>query len=334
MTKGATSKASVSIRLRVAGRFSMLAALWMTALVPLSCAKVGDPLPPLYRQLPPVNNLRIVQTGATSVSLLFGPPAPETGELEILRSCGAPLEPDSKPYARVLREEFQSVPGSKMLRADDPAPISGRPCQYAVRFRAPGFEPSVSSNRVSTSPTAPPPVPVDLTVDVREHTIEVKWALPKSTEASGLSFLVNGRHVTNAPNYVDRDFAFGEPRSYSVQTIAHLADPTVLSDSSEAVQVVPEDTFPPKAPANLRAVRIGTEVQLLWDAGVEPDIAGYAVYRRSGSDPFVKIADLTSVNRFLDKAPPVGQVSYYEVTALDKRANESAHSNTVQFTNK
>lgn len=254
--------------------------------------------------------------------------------MEIFRSCGADLDPKSKPYTRVLREEFQPVPGSKMQKVEDPIPIGSLPCQYAVRFRTPGFEPSVLSNLVSTNPSEPPPVPVNLTADVQEHAIEVKWALPESVHATGLSFLVNGRQVTDVPTYVDRDFTFGEPRSYFVQTIGNLSDPTVLSDSSETIQVVPEDVFPPKAPANLRVVRVGAEVQLLWDAGQEPDLAGYAVYRKTGSGPYTKIADLTSVNRYLDKAPPVGEVSYYEVTALDKRANESPHSNTVQFTNK
>jgi hypothetical protein len=88
------------------------------------------------------------------------------------------------------------------------------------------------------------------------------------------------------------------------------------------------DTSPPAAPHGVLALSESDGVPLSWSANAEPDLAGYNVYRRVSGGALSRLNNaLLTDSHYLDTtAPSGGQGAAYEVTAVDVRGNESAHT--------
>jgi len=72
-------------------------------------------------------------------------------------------------------------------------------------------------------------------------------------------------------------------------------------------------------------------VELSWSINVEPDLAGYRVYR-SGEESTrgsLLTADLLPSPSYRDTSVEVGQHYWYTVTAVDRSGNESAPTPAV-----
>lgn len=85
----------------------------------------------------------------------------------------------------------------------------------------------------------------------------------------------------------------------------------------------------PAAPANLRAAGVASGVNLTWDASGEDDLAGYDVYRAPSPDgPFDNKLNAATLGTpgFSDAEAPRGEVSYYQVRAVDNGGKLSAPS--------
>lgn len=105
----------------------------------------------------------------------------------------------------------------------------------------------------------------------------------------------------------------------------------------------PEDTVPPAAVTELTAI-VHTDgdpyVALTWNAGPEPDLAGYRVYRtetrqatgstkRGGARISMVMVDELTDTAFADTNVTVGESYGYAVTAVDASGNESARVATT-----
>jgi predicted small lipoprotein YifL len=111
----------------------------------------------------------------------------------------------------------------------------------------------------------------------------------------------------------------------------------IEGDDSPTVDVLAHDLFPPAAPSGLQAVYSAMPqnsfIDLTWTANTEPDLAGYNVYRHSGSGPPVKInSELVKTPRFPDPNIQRGMKYFYAVTAVDLRGNESGKSEETSET--
>ncbi|MER8046817.1 PA14 domain-containing protein [Streptomyces sp. NPDC094032] len=96
------------------------------------------------------------------------------------------------------------------------------------------------------------------------------------------------------------------------------------------------DTVRPLAPGGVAATydRNSGRATLRWAANKEMDLAGYRVYRRTGTSPWSRISTAAprTTTYFTDVPPFTGQVYVYEVRAVDKAGNESAGSADASFT--
>jgi hypothetical protein len=95
------------------------------------------------------------------------------------------------------------------------------------------------------------------------------------------------------------------------------------------------DTAPPAAPTGLTATKSGSYVQLTWTANTEPDLGGYTVYRATASGgPYTALnGSLLTSPSYLDTTVPAGATDvWYQVTASDISANESARSAAFHLT--
>ena len=115
---------------------------------------------------------------------------------------------------------------------------------------------------------------------------------------------------------------------------------TLRSAESAPVTALVQDIAPPAVPAELVLATDGLAVDLSWQPGFEPDLAGYVVYRsvlprsavpRSGSGELsaARWERLTptpvALPAFHDTLPHAGHFAY-RVTAMDRSGNESAAS--------
>lgn len=301
---------------------------WLVALTFFAaCGKVGNPLPPIVQVPPTVDTMDVVQQGAAAILIVFPLPPSSVREVSIFRRC---VPPDDNPLKEILQvgvPDLHAIPGSDRFAVSDPSPRLDVPCTYAVQFRNQHGRRSPMSNEVTTQPGPAPAPPIDLNVDVRQSEIDVYWKPPK--EARGIvGYYVDFLEFVAQPHYIIRDFKFGERRTVVVQSVSRIRDPMVLSPPTAVLTFVPKDTFPPPSPANLTAVRVGEGVQLIWEAVNAPDLSGYDVYRRSGSEQdFHKVAGPLRVPRYFDAVERGSGVLYYVVTALDRWGNESGYSN-------
>ena len=301
----------------------------------LSCAKVGDPLPPLVR-IPQVVDVRLVQQAQDRLQLLVPPTPGDIQALEIYKECGKntsrEFQGDLVAQVAVANVEKDPIKGSFVL--EDPEPRFDEPCRYQVRARNRQGRRSPPSAILQTITGSPPGAPVNLSVDVQQEQIVVRWEAP-STNLDGsepgriVGYLVNSIHVVSGTQFVDREIVFGVPVSYSVQSIGNLENPMVLSRPVRLREFTPEDRFPPAVPSNVTAVPLDSKVQLLWDEVADSQLAGYFVYRGNGKDRLEKSSSLVTINRYVDSEPQAGSVLYYAVAAVDKYGNESALSEYV-----
>jgi hypothetical protein len=84
--------------------------------------------------------------------------------------------------------------------------------------------------------------------------------------------------------------------------------------------------IPPYAPRNVIIDVIKGETTITWDRSRLPSVLRYRVYRKSGDEKFVKIAE-TGDTQFVDKAARKG-VSY-SVTAVNAYGAESSFAAAV-----
>jgi hypothetical protein len=108
----------------------------------------------------------------------------------------------------------------------------------------------------------------------------------------------------------------------------------IRTDDNRYVPIVPlparlpflfDDTTPPAAVPEAGAAAIGKTVELTWRAPIDPDVAGFGIFRSpTPGGPYTKLsARLLIVGGFTDTSAPLGVPSYYVVRAVDTSGNES-----------
>ncbi|MGD0860276.1 MAG: fibronectin type III domain-containing protein [Terracidiphilus sp.] len=143
---------------------------------------------------------------------------------------------------------------------------------------------------------------------------------------------------------LDKEIRFGQTYEYRAQRVARI---TVGSQTLElagplsaAVRVEALDVFPPAVPTGLAAVATapsaGSEaaIDLSWQPNTEADLAGYAVYRREGSESWQRISPAQPLvgPAFHDARIQPGRTYGYAVTAIDQGGHESARSAEAEET--
>jgi fibronectin type 3 domain-containing protein len=155
-------------------------------------------------------------------------------------------------------------------------------------------------------------------------------------ETPGSEFaLVNRAAVTEA-KFQDITVANDITYRYLVRTVRQVGSGSLESLDSPVQTVKPVDQTPPAPVLNLVAVATDTGIELRWEAGREPDLAGYRVFRRSLAEPQFRVltSKVVAAPYFVDQETAKGVTYYYYVVAEDnsRRANQSFPSETVEIT--
>jgi fibronectin type 3 domain-containing protein len=87
---------------------------------------------------------------------------------------------------------------------------------------------------------------------------------------------------------------------------------------------------PPTAPTGMNSSASGSGIKINWTKNTEGNVAGYRIYRSDSANGTFTLLNsaLVTTNNYTDILAPVGQTSYYRVTAVDVHGNESAYNTT------
>ena len=154
-----------------------------------------------------------------------------------------------------------------------------------------------------------PAPPKDPKPRVTQSAVVVEWTAAGEPTgyniygAGDLTRPLNSAPLT-APTFEHAGAAFGQEYCYRVRAVAVVDSISLEGEPSPPVCVTPRDTFPPAAPRGLAAVPTAGQINLIWDANTEKDLAGYLVLR--GPAPDGPLEAIT--------AAPIRDTSYRDAT--------------------
>jgi hypothetical protein len=333
------------------------------AILSTGCGKKGPPLPPEPRGPLPPQLVRARQVGPLA-EVRFDPPVPrgtkpkqQLGRAELLRvTYGPGVEAPTDPDAFRRRAELvDAVDGSPLPFTDRMALFDrtlenlpdggvGYTLRYAVRIRdyRDRSSPLVVAEDLVPLPPAPPPQ--GLRAEPTADGVRLSWQAPAADEAYRYNVYrsIPGRLSAEVPlnsspvsavSFLDERVEIGESYVYTVRVSLADRQPFREGATSDVVEVLAEDRFPPAAPQGLVAVQEGAAVRLFWDPNRERDVAGYRVFRSVNSGPWEAVgAGLVVQPLYLDRDVQTGDRIVYRVTASDRTdpPNESEPSATVE----
>lgn len=244
----------------------------------------------------------------------------------------------------------------------------GTPIAYRVRTRASQKRASTDSNAAIVRIFPVAERITSLEVRVTQSAIELSWTAPTkmstgeplsnfsgyrvyrgqidpATAAAATHDLTQAKWFSrltllasaDSNDYSDTVFDFGKTYVYIVRSVVLAGNNPVESSDSNFAVVTPQDTFPPAAPRNVvAAVLPGAEsgtllVDLSWSINMEPDLAGYRVYRseEQGVRGQLLNAELLPTPALRDTSVVPGHRYWYTVTSVDRVGNESSASEPV-----
>lgn len=335
-----------------------------TAIWSAGCGKVGPPLPPEILIPRPVVDLTSRQIGpdvrltwTLPAFNLNGTKATTLLRINVYRQIVPASSPT--PGAEEISKQFR---GSKIMSIDmvnrdafmeqgkmvftdqfpglDPETLASSQLWYAVKVMNKKKQDAGFSTLAVRQWLPVPPAVAHINFKAEETQIILTWEAPPSTASSGGSIVgysvyrgeqsgvvpsapLNEEPILN-PRYEDRNFQFGKTYYYTVRSVVRDRKFTAESRSSPESAFKPVDVFPPKTPTGLIVVFADGKMNLLWDASLEPDFAGYNVFRSDDGVTFTKINDsLLKSPTFRDERVEAGKKYLYRVSAVDQTGNES-----------
>ncbi|HEU5352589.1 MAG TPA: hypothetical protein VFU55_13420 [Terracidiphilus sp.] len=355
--------------LRIAAEAALASVL---AVLAAGCGTPGAPQPPSLRLPQRVADLAAVRTG-DQVTLTWTMPQRNTDKLLLkgpvdVYICRAEA---AEPCVEAGHDQMLA-PGSNASYVDAlPQPLTqGTPrllCYTVELKNHSGRSAGPSSAAMVLAGEAPPAID-QLNAEVHPDGVELAWSpagsdvpvrlvrtlltppkahakpgsLTPSAEPREVSLLVDSE--TAGGRALDKTARFGETYTYRAQRVARVtADGQTLELAgalSPPVTVNVADVFPPAVPRGLVAVATAPEngvaafIDLSWRPNIEPDLAGYAVYRREDSSAWQRISPAAPIAgpAFHDAHVQPGENYHYAVTAIDQSGRESARSAEAEET--
>jgi len=334
-----------------------------------SCGRKGPLLPPLVRVPQAIQDLALRQRGRQIIltwtnpsAYVDGNPLASVSEVEIWMaeerkdSKGGMSMDDFRGRAKLLAKV---KPGQPAATPRDGGPDTGLSYAYIPESAGEGtmiltfaLRAQDARKRVSefseprsiTVRTMPDP-PRGLRAVVFADHIEVRWESAEAKTGAAAAAETFGYNIYRAEEkapaavlnpspvkeqeYHDSDIVFGRTYRYFIRTAAVSPPPQAESEDSETVEVEAKDSFPPAAPMGLTAVAGSGLIALSWEAGPEPDLAGYRVWRKEETQgQFVLLQELGATdNSYSDSRVEKNRRYVYAITAVDTAGNESPKSN-------
>ena len=331
------------------------------------CAKIGDPQPPRIRIPKPAGDLAAHQV-ADSVELTVSVPAQNTDgsaattlrQVDVLRlaeDAGKNEQTGPVPEEEFMKQAVRilSIPESRFLSyrrensfiirdsLDFPqkSVIYSSGFRYAVLFINDRNQAAGLSNQAFIRPVPIPRAPADISTEVTESSINLRWQRPAenmdgSTPARIAGFNIYRSEEAGAfppaplnavpaqnPAYEDHDFKFDQTYFYAVSTVGNAENPHAESPLSDALKVVSRDVFAPAPPREFTAVADGKDIILLWSPSPSTDVAGYRIYRLEDGKAPGTLLQNELINNLSYRDTRLEGKWKYSIRAVDAHGNES-----------
>jgi hypothetical protein len=312
------------------------------ALVLNGCGYIGEPMYPLVNVPARVNDLAVVERGATIV-YQFTLPALTTegkrakiGKVEV-RAGVAPAGDFNRNVWLASALDLQAKPDAKghVISEVPAAPWVGKDVIFGVRVFGVNGRSADWSNLVTVTVAPPLAKPTGVLVAAVVYGVHVSWQSPagqfKIFRQAGDEPLLPVATV-EANQWRDPATEYGKRYRYIVQAVLKTGVSEAESEPSETAEITPIDTFAPAVPAGLNAIAATQNIELVWDRNTESDMASYRLYRAVGDGKLEKIAEIKDAPSYSDRAVESGKQYRYAVSAVDKLGNESKPSTPVEVT--
>jgi fibronectin type 3 domain-containing protein len=185
---------------------------------------------------------------------------------------------------------------------------------------------------------ATPAVPVELTAQVVQTSVYLRWQKNTEPEITGYQVYKQtstgtwvAAGVASGTVYLVNNLTPGTTYTYRIATVNKTGQ---QSPPSAPVSFVPYETTPPVV-VGLKAAAEDSRVHLSWTASSATDIAHYAIYRQSagGSWPTTPTATTTSTTyTYTDTGLSDGTTYSYRLTAVNHTGSESTPSSVASAT--
>lgn len=354
------------------GKKATLAFIFFALFITLNCGKRKPPLPPVEK-VPQRVEVSGSQQG-NKIILVWTMPNRNARKGDVLHISRADIyrlaEPLNSPLT-LSEEDFSakstlisSVPitendfGRKKLTFTDTLSFAGQPVRlrYAIRFVNDSGQKAGFSNFLLIEPASKvAEEPRGLQIQVTQESVNLSWLAPEanidgSTPANIIGFNIyrsdGATKLTKRLNdkpvsgnvFEDKFFEFEKSYTYFLRAVSLGKDAEPIESlDSEALSVIPKDTFPPTPPSAITIAASPQTISIFFAFNPEKDVLGYRVYR--STDPALPKKDWTLMtpeilmtNTFQDTQVESGKTYFYFLTAIDKFGNVSAASEVVSET--
>ncbi len=330
------------------------------------CGTPGAPQPPSLNLPDPVTDLSAVRTG-DRVALTWTMPKRNTDKTALKDALAVRIcRREGAGSCRPVGTDLSVAPGKPGSYTDAlPGSLTSgetRPVRYCVELRNKKGRSAGLSNAVTILAGAAPR-PVDgLKAELRKQGVVLRWTTDGENTAVRLQRKLltppasKPEHGPLAPapeaihetllveegagqsRAMDTTVRMGESYEYRAQRVSRVdvegKTLELAGEFSAPVDVEVKDVFPPEVPKGLAAVATsgengaGPAIDLSWQPDLDPELAGYLVYRREGDGEWQRISPATPAiaPAFHDAGVEAGHTYRYAVSAVDKGGHESARS--------
>ena len=189
--------------------------------------------------------------------------------------------------------------------------------------------------------------PAGLTAIAGDRKITLSWQAPTTLidgtrlkenlryqiyrSVAGAELTPLGSPITKT-TFADVSVQNGKRYFYKVQPLNSKNSVGMMSASAQGR---PHDLTPPSPPRDVTAVQTPAGIKILWQQTVEPDLAGYRIYRRRSNESKATLVGKVTGGAimFLDTTVITPATWFYSVTAYDyaEPANESGSFNEAEL---
>jgi len=337
-----------------------------------ACAKMAAPEPPLKRIPLPATQVQARQEGAQIFVECVLPSRNIDGssiqsyrKIEISegilpQNAASSTLQDDVTLLQVLegpdldkriqqRHFLTKIPDVVKRIAGSDRPYTGM-ISLSIRFQnershwsAPTLSSHIPVGRIAAAPS-------NLGLSMDKNGIYLKWNPPKqncdgSEPAIYDGTLIFQRELPNGPveqiakitgdetAFTQTNFRFDRRAEYAVGFFRMTAGGMIQSGLSSWEEIDTRDVYSPDTPTGLNVVLEARHIKLIWNPVLDPDIAGYHVFRRSGLEE--KLQNLNSkpvtYPSYTDMNADPGKSYYYRVAAVDHHGNRRAMSVEVLY---
>ncbi|HUX07774.1 MAG TPA: fibronectin type III domain-containing protein [Acidobacteriota bacterium] len=288
---------------QVTGTSSRFAYLLFTSDVP-DPAGISQPLIP-------ADQIDSFKGSTVSVHLTVSSPGGSSRGRLVLDASRDPLKP-SEPAAG--SEVFSEI--ENPLISIHELEITTEPKTFNAEFRLPSDSRALV---LKIEPRGSDPIAAAFLIEsVSAINSRGDVELVKNGDFSGFSPMVYSEPIEK----------FGGKFSYGISAVYNISGFVVESAATKPLLVELQDTFPPEAPRNPRALATSDSIAISWNSSRSSDLRGYLVFKREGVESswkrLTQQPQRGTIYRDTDIKP--GITYSYRIQAIDRAGNRSEYS--------